>query len=207
MVLSLEQLQQLFPKNSSPHRYWCWNYKPSPPFQLRQSPALVCCLEKKLVLKLYKVNVILFSDLATRGPVKNTVVPQIYNRAHHLKAFSGLKINCSAPQAGSGDGRMNRLNQKTRKEIEKKKRLCFLGEGWNSSLSLCSEWSGIKVYCTHISPFFVCLSLCSSILFFFFLSMCLLLFFPFFSPSLATHHLLHHTFSPFKEWGNEKGRE
>ena len=48
--------------------------------------------------------------------MKNTVMPQIYNGAHHLKAFSGLKINCSVPQTGSGDERMNRLHVKTRKE-------------------------------------------------------------------------------------------
>lgn len=88
---------------------------------------------KKLSLKLYKVNVMLFSYPATRGPMQNTFGPQIYNRAHHLKAFSGLKINCRAPQAGSGDKRMNRAHE--RRGDRKEKRLCLLREDLNYSLS------------------------------------------------------------------------
>ncbi len=56
---------------------------------------------------------------------KTLLAPQTYNRAHHLKAFSGLKINCSAPQAGSGDERMNGPHEKTGEEIEKRRGYAF----------------------------------------------------------------------------------
>lgn len=52
-------------------------------------------------------------------------MPQIYNGAHHLKAFSGLKINTSTPQTGSGDDRMNRPHEKTEKAIVKRRGYAF----------------------------------------------------------------------------------
>lgn len=58
-----------------------------------------------------------------RASKKTLVMPQIYNGAHHLKAFSGLKINCSPPQTGSGDEGMNRPHEKTERVVVKRLKL------------------------------------------------------------------------------------
>lgn len=125
--------------------------------------------------------------LPPEGLCKTLLGPQIYNRAHHLKACSGLKINCSTPHAGSGDEEMNRPHERTVKEMKKSRGCAF----WELTI-LCIEnivQSGQGRKCTV----------------YFFLSLCCFSFFSsvfskvFCSPSLATHHLLHYTFSPFKE--------
>lgn len=53
------------------------------------SPALECCMEK-VSWKLNKVNLLHSFYVATRGLMKNILM---YNGAHHVQAFSGLKIN------------------------------------------------------------------------------------------------------------------
>lgn len=118
VVLSIGQPQLLFPKNCSTRDIDVVTKTLfSDPVQTITSPGMPN--GKKVNLKLYKVNVVHSFYFATRGHIQNIF---IYNRAHHLKAFSGLKINCCALKAGSGDERMNRPHGKTRQEIERLKR-------------------------------------------------------------------------------------
>ncbi len=125
----------------------------------------------------------LFSCLASRGPMFKNFWGDIYVYSKaHLKVYSESKINCSPLWAVRGD-EMNRPHER-----------------WDRDWTiLCIDSIGLSVLvkvCYTFFPFCFLLSYFPSISLQFFCS-----------PALATHHLFHHTFSPFKEWEKERGRE
>lgn len=133
---------------------------------------------KILSVKLHKVNAGLFSYVATRGP-RNNALRARYTLIRH----SGWKLS-------------SQLNINYIEWWWKKQRVT-----WKRQKKYFLEVSALSLWYTgqewlNKFPLFVSIFLLFDHLFFFL------------SPSLATHHLLQHTVSPFKEWEREwKGME
>lgn len=124
--------------------------------------------------------------LPPEGPWKTLSWPQIYNRAQHLKAFSGLKINCRVPQAGNGDERMNRQHERSMLSGRGPK-VFFALSVWVRVVreeSVLYTFSSLRVLFPFICLFPIVL-LC---------------------PSLAPYRLLNHTFLLLRREGIGRGR-